>query len=327
MDASQENFEGGERSRFLRVLLVVFLVLLLAAGTGTIIYYMYQRSFNTELRKFILSSKDPVEDTLISAFLKYNKFYEKHPNITRVSFREICKPVCRDLPPAGTMQKSIRKQLRTELIPDKFSYTMNEYRILKMKEAREKFKLAKIGDTVVLQSVRFGRFKGVFHGFGSNKSSIRVNQKIFSIYDLERESKAQFDSMLNVIVQDEYVARECRRFKSEIEQFSKVYMDEEMKKQGYFFRGKYYSPSEYLDALKENQFSLQPEEPDPGKTSEADPPSVENKQTVSQPDKKQEKPASRFSLENLSSRFGSSKTSKKEKSESGRKKKKHSSKD
>lgn len=234
----------------------IFLFLFLVIIFG--LYFAYQYLFIRNLEKYISHARLP-ENVLPTAFLKYKSFFENQPNITGISFKKILKRHFRmDLPSADDAKAEIQKKLYYELIPVKFPLSMDEYRIRKEKEAQQLYPLAKNGDKVKIRSAR-GNYTGFFNGMGSKGASIRIDQKIISMHDLTKESKALFDPEMNAIVQKEYVVRECSRYKYKIEQFSLSVMKKELRKQGYFYHGKFYSPSEYLAALNSGKIISSPQ--------------------------------------------------------------------
>ena len=233
------------------ILLFLFLVFLFG------IYFAYQYLFIRRLEKYILSYTKQPEKVIPAAFLKYRNFFEKQPNVTGISFKTILKRHFRmDLPSADKAKAEIQKKLYYELIPVKFPLSMEEFRIKKEKEAQTLYSPAKIGDKVKIRSAR-GNYTGIFNGMGSKGASIRIDQKIISMHDLTKESKALFDPEMNAIVQREYVAQACSRYSRKIEEFSLSVMKKELRKRGYFYHGKFYSPSEYYTALKNNSLTHQ----------------------------------------------------------------------
>lgn len=232
----------------------VFLFIAIAFG----IYFTYQYLFIKNLEQYISSTKQP-ENVIFTAFQKYKSFYAKQPNITGISFKTILKRhFCMDLPPVKKAQKEILVRLNEELIPERFPASMEEYRISKEKEAQLLYPLAKIGDKVKIRSVR-GNYTGIFNGMGSKGASVRINQKNFSMIDLTKESKALFDPELNTTVQREYVVRECDNYRRRIKQFALSFLKRELRKQGYFYHGKFYSPSEYFAALNSGKIISPPQ--------------------------------------------------------------------
>ena len=127
---------------------------------------------------------------------------------------------------------------------------MSEFRSKKQKEAEKLFPLAKIGDKVKVRSARHGNYIGIFNGFGYKGSSVRIDRKVFSMYDLERESRALFDPTLNEPFKEEYVIRECDSYRAEIDRFTDSVLAKEMRKRGYFQRVDFFSPAEYLAFLE-----------------------------------------------------------------------------
>ena len=232
-----------------RIISFVCIFLFFAVISG--IYFAYQYLFIKKLEASISDSKQP-ESAVRTAYSEYRKFFSIQPNITGISFETLLKRHFRmDLPPAKKAQAEISGKLHKELIPEKFPVSMAEFQIRKEQEAQTLYRLAKPGDKVKIRSVK-GIYAGVFNGMGSKGASVRIDRKTFPLHDLDRESKALFDPELNPVVQREYIIRECRNYSRKIEQFSLSVMKKELLKQGYFYHGKFYSPSEYLTALKNN---------------------------------------------------------------------------
>lgn len=255
MDVPSDIFDCKvKKSRKNRAVPFILLFLLLVFLFG--IYFAYQYLFLKNLEKYISAAKQP-ENVLPTAYRKYKRFFEKQPNITGISFKKILKRHYRmDLPPVDKAKAEIQRKLYDELIPAKFPLSTEEYRIRKEKEAQTLYSLAKPGDKVKVRSAR-GNYTGIFNGMGSKGASIRINQKIISMHDLTKESKALFDPEMNSIVQREYVVRECSRYSRKIEEFSLSVMKKELRKRGYFYHGKFYSPSEYYTALKNDSLTHQ----------------------------------------------------------------------
>ena len=127
---------------------------------------------------------------------------------------------------------------------------MTKYKFLKWKEAERLYPLAKLGDKVTVRSLKEDNYTGIYNGFGSKNASGQIDSKFFALYDLTRETRALFEPVLNEIVKDEYVLRECNLYNSEIERFTASILSREMRSMGYFQRVDFFSPSEYLNHLE-----------------------------------------------------------------------------
>lgn len=206
-----------------------------------------QRAFLERIDKDIAASVKKPERVVEQAFLDYKEFFSKQKNLTGITFRNILErhfPM--DLPPAKKARAEIRKSIREDLLPEKFPVSMSKFRSEKQKEAEKLFPLAKIGDKVKVRSARHGNYIGIFNGLGNKGSSVRIDRKVFSMYDLERESRALFDPTLNEPVKEEYVIRECDSYRAKIDRFTDSVLAKEMRKRGYFRRVDFFSPAEYL---------------------------------------------------------------------------------
>ena len=213
-----------------------------------------QQEFIAELEKTVATSKEKPEKLIQEVYLEYKKFFENRKNITGITLKDILKKrFDMNLPPARKTAGIVMRDIRYNEIPEKFPTSMKEYRIQKKEEFHKLYPLVKVGDTVTIRSSLKGIRTGTFNGFGSKGASVRINKKYYSLYDLSRESKSQFDPKLNEIVCVEYVSSECEQYKEKIDQFAESLMNRKMRRQGYLFRGEYFSPEEYLTALEENK--------------------------------------------------------------------------
>lgn len=213
-----------------------------------------QQEFIAELEKTVTTSRQKPEILIQKVYLEYKKFFENRQNMIGITIKDILKKrFDMDLPPARKTEGIIMRDIWKNEIPKIFPTTMKEYRIQKKEEFHKLYPLVKVGDTVTIRSSLKGVHTGIFNGFGSKGASVRINKKYYSLFDLTRECKSQFDPALNELVCLEYVASECDKYKENIDRVTESLIHEKMRQQGYLFRGKFFSPAEYLAALEKNK--------------------------------------------------------------------------
>lgn len=210
-----------------------------------------QQAFLTHLEENILKSKNNPEYAVEKAFLQYKNYFSTQENLADVSFQDIfSRYFPMDLPPARESEEEIRRYILKDLLPKRFPLSKGRYKFMKFQEAEKIYPLAKLGDRVKVQSLKEDNYTGIFNGFGSKKMSIQIDHKFFALYDLTIESKALFNPVINELIRKEYVIRECKAYDEEIEKFIVSALSQEMRKQGYFQRVDFFSPSEYLAFLE-----------------------------------------------------------------------------
>ncbi|MBQ9336838.1 MAG: hypothetical protein IJS14_06035 [Lentisphaeria bacterium] len=188
------------------------------------------------------------------------KYYDERAKLdTPEVVTQIKEDIAKIVPvqPADKADVRSQFQIREDLKPQvdkKFPVAVDKIRAEADAEAAKKYPMAKRGETVTIYTKRAGsitKIKGNYYGFGIGKTSIRINSRNISYFDLTPESKSMFDQNVNAEIRKEYVNQKVGDYLTARQKYATQLLNAEVtrvrlanEKLGYLYRRGKWEPAE-----------------------------------------------------------------------------------